>query len=85
MDLFFNKVINLEVSYLIISCILSIGCIKVSMLAVDCGFDPRIDQSKDCTIGVCCFSAKSAALRDKSKYWLAQNQDNMSTHRLLYQ
>jgi hypothetical protein len=26
----------------------------------------------------CCFSAKQAALRRKSKDWLARNQDNMS-------
>jgi hypothetical protein len=29
-------------------------------------------------IGICCFSAKNAALRRKSKKWLAQNQDNVS-------
>jgi hypothetical protein len=29
-------------------------------------------------IGICCFSAKHAALRRKSKYWLARNQDNVS-------
>jgi len=40
---------------------------------------------------MCCFSAKPAALRRKSKDWLAQNQDNvsewgdMSIHRLLFQ
>ena len=27
--------------------------------------------------GICCFSAKHAALRRKSKDWLARNQDNM--------
>ena len=40
-------------------------------------------------IGICCFSAKHAALKNKSKVWLAQNNDNvsewsnMSTQRLL--
>jgi hypothetical protein len=29
-------------------------------------------------IGICCFSAKHAALRRKSKDWLARNQDNVS-------
>jgi len=29
-------------------------------------------------IGICCFFAKHAALRRKSKDWLAQNQDNVS-------
>ena len=40
--------------------------------------DPRSGQTKDYTIGICCFSAKHAALRRKSKYWLARNQDNVS-------
>ena len=34
--------------------------------------------SKDYTIGICSFSAKHAALRRKTKDWLAQNQDNVS-------
>ena len=46
--------------------------------AVDCGFEPRSDQTKDYKIGICCFSAKRAALRWKSKDWLARNQDNVS-------
>jgi hypothetical protein len=45
---------------------------------VDRGFDPRSGQTKDYTIGFCCFSAKRAALRSKSKYWLARNQHNVS-------
>ena len=32
--------------------------------------------NKDCKI--CCFSAKHAALRSKSKDWLTRNQDNVS-------
>ena len=38
----------------------------VSMLAsnlVDHGFEPQTGQTKDYTIGICCFSAKDAALR----------------------
>ena len=46
--------------------------------AVDCGFEPRLGQTKDYTIGICCFSAKHAALRRKGKDWLARNQNNMS-------
>jgi hypothetical protein len=46
--------------------------------AVDHGFEPRSDQTKDNKIGICCFSAKHTALRKKSKDWLAQNQDNVS-------
>ncbi len=46
--------------------------------AVNRGFESRSGQTKDYTIGICCFSAKYAALRRKSKDWLAQNQDNVS-------
>ena len=45
---------------------------------VDHGFEPRSGQTKDYKIGICCFSAKHAALRRKSKDWLAQNQNNVS-------
>jgi hypothetical protein len=41
-------------------------------------FEPRSGQTKDNQIGICFFSAKHAALRRKSKDWLARNQDNMS-------
>jgi hypothetical protein len=41
-------------------------------------FEPRSGQTKDYEIGICCFSAKHAALRRKSKDGLAQNQDNVS-------
>ena len=50
----------------------------VSVLAssvVDRGFEPRSGQSKDYKIGICCFSAKHAALRRKSKDWLARNKN----------
>ena len=59
--------------------------------AVDRVFDPQLGQTKDYKIGICCFSAKDAALRSKSKDWLAWNQDNvsewgdMSIRRLLFQ
>ena len=58
-----------------------IGGVTVSMLAssaVDRGFEPRLGRTKDNKIGICCFSAKHAALRSKSKDWLAQNQNNVS-------
>jgi hypothetical protein len=48
----------------------SISGIMVSVLAssaVDSGFQPRSGQTKDYKIGICCFSAKHAALRRKSK------------------
>ena len=46
--------------------------------AVDCGFEPRSGQTKDYEFGICCFSGKHAALRRKSKDWLARNHDNVS-------
>jgi hypothetical protein len=46
--------------------------------AVDHRFELRSGHIKDYRIGICCFSAKSAALRWKSKVWLARNQNNMS-------
>jgi hypothetical protein len=65
----------------------------VSILAwsvVDRGFEPRSGQIEDYNIGMCCFSSKHAALRRKSKDWLARNQNNvsersdMSTRELLF-
>jgi hypothetical protein len=61
--------------------IYSIGGVMVSVLAlsaVDRGFEPWSSQTKDYKIGICCYLAKHAALRRKSKDWLAQNQDNVS-------
>jgi hypothetical protein len=46
--------------------------------AVDHGFKPKSGQTKDYAIGICSFSAKHAALRRKSKDWLARNHDNVS-------
>ena len=71
-----------------------IGGVMDSVLAsnaVDRGFEPLSGQNKDYKIGICCFSAKPAALRSKSKDWLARNQNNvsewsdMSTRGLLFQ
>ena len=53
-------------------------CSLLASSAVDPGFEPRSGQTKDYKIGICCFSAKHAALRRKSKDWLARNQDNVS-------
>jgi hypothetical protein len=59
--------------------------------AVGRGFELRSEQAKDYNIGICCFSSKHAALRRKSKDWLAQIQNNvfewsdMSTRGLLFQ
>jgi hypothetical protein len=35
--------------------------------AVDRVFEPRLGQTKDYEIGICCFTDKHAALRRKSK------------------
>jgi hypothetical protein len=71
-----------------------IGGVMVSVLAssaVDREFEPRFGQTKDYEIGICYISAKRAALKRKSKDWLARNQNNvsewsdMSTRGLLFQ
>ena len=46
--------------------------------AVNRGFEPQSDQTKDYKIGICYFSAKHTALRSKIKDWLARNQNNVS-------
>jgi hypothetical protein len=59
--------------------------------AVDRELESWPSQTKDYEIGICCFSAKQAALRSKSKDWLSWNQDNVSvwsdmpSRRLLFQ
>ena len=53
----------------------------ISMLALSVvyrGFEPRLGQTKDYKIGICCLSAKQSALRRKRKDWLIRNQDNVS-------
>jgi hypothetical protein len=45
---------------------------------VEHGFKPWSGQTKDHKIGICCFSTKHAALRRKSKDWLARNKNNVS-------
>ena len=64
----------------------------LTLSVVDREFESRSGQTKDYKIGINCFlSAKHAALRRKSKAWLARHQDNvsewgnMSIRRLLFQ
>ena len=63
----------------------------LALSIVDPGLEPRSGQTKVYKIGICCFFAKHAALRSKSKDWLVRNQNNvsewsdMSIHRLLFQ
>jgi hypothetical protein len=59
-----------------------------ALSVVNHGFKPALVKPK---IGICCFSAKHAVLKRKSKDWLARNQDNvfewgvMSIHVPLFQ
>ena len=46
--------------------------------AVDQGFKPGSGQTKYYEIGICCISAKHAALRRTSKDWLVRNYENVS-------
>jgi hypothetical protein len=46
--------------------------------AIDRGFESQSGQAIDYEIGICCFSAKQAALGRKSQDWLARNQNNVS-------
>jgi len=52
--------------------------IVFSSSAIDRGFADRLGQTKNCKIGICCFSDKHKVLRKKSKDCLARNQDNVS-------
>jgi len=67
------------------------NCRALLYIVVDRGFEFQSAQTKDYKIGICCFSAKHAALRRKHKDWLARNQDNaskwgkMTIRRLLFQ
>ena len=45
--------------------------------AVDREFEPRSGQTKEYTIGICCFFAKHEASSKKNKDCLARNQDNV--------
>jgi len=48
-----------------------------NVLMVDRRLEPRSGQTKDYAIGVCCFSAKHAALRKKSNNEFTRNQKNV--------
>ena len=43
--------------------------------AVDREFEPRLGQTKDYEIGICCFSGKHPALRRKNKDWLGSESE----------
>jgi len=58
---------------------------------VNHGFELQSGQTSDYKVGICCFSAKHAALTGKSKDRLARNENNvsewsdMATRGLLFQ
>ena len=71
-----------------------ISGVTISVLvwsAVDIGFQVHVGSYQRIKIDICCFSAKDATLRNKSRDWLVQNLDNVSewsdmfTDRLLFQ
>ena len=47
----------------------------LALSAIDRGFKPKSGKTKIYNIGICCFSAKNAALMSKSKDLFAQNRD----------
>ena len=61
-------VFNLSLPY--ISFVKSMNILHKNVLTssvVDRGFEPRLGQTKDYKIGICCFSGKHAALSRKNK------------------
>jgi hypothetical protein len=65
-------------SYLYSNHISGVMVSVLTLSAVDHGFETRSAQTKDYLIGMCCFSAKHAVFRRKSKDWLSRNQNNVS-------
>jgi hypothetical protein len=51
---------------------------SLNIAIIQQNYKPRSGQTKECKIGMCCFSAKNASLRRKSKDWLARNRNNVS-------
>ena len=67
------KPLIFKIPFFLIFLMYLFGGVMVSVLASSAGgrgFDPRPGQTKDIKIGICCFSARHAALRSKSKDWL---------------
>ena len=49
----------------------------LTLSTADRGFEAWSGKTNDYKLGICCFSAKHAALRSKSKDWLARSQYNV--------
>ena len=65
---------------MILYCKDRIDGVMVSMFAltlVGQGFEPRLGKTKGKTLDICCFSAKHADLRGKSKDWLPRDQKHV--------
>ena len=60
--------------YCTVNCIGGVMASVLATSAVGHGFEPLSGQTKWYEIGICCFSAKHAALRRKIIYWLARIQ-----------
>jgi hypothetical protein len=69
--------ILLYIQYLVLEITVMVSVLASS--AVDREFEHRSGQTKNYKIGICCFSAKHAALRRMTKDWLARNQNNVYT------
>jgi hypothetical protein len=41
----------------------------LALSLIDLGYEPRLGQSKDYKIGICCFSTEHATLMRKNKDW----------------
>ena len=79
-----SSLISIQILYIVVPVLGVVnrtGCVIVSVPStsvVDREFEPRLSQTKDYKIGICCFSTKHSALMgSKSKDWLAQNQDHV--------
>ena len=66
------------ITYIFCNCISGAMVSVLASSMVNHRFNPRLGQTKEYKIGMCCFSVKHAALRRKSKDWLVWNQDNLS-------
>ena len=75
---YFSILISVFTSVFIENDIVGVIANVLTSSPVDRRLQPRLGQTKDYTICICCFSTKHAALRRKSKDWLARNQDNVS-------
>ena len=59
-------------------CQVNRSCVRHPVRSIDRVFNTLSGQTNNCKIGICWFSSKHAALRSKSKDWLARNQNNVS-------